>query len=521
MAVATQGIGEDYKADENLLRFESDEAAAQTSRLTIAAFVAMIIFYIGMRLRGMTTTPLGFDEIFSLRAARESWQAMFAIIADDIVHPPLFYMLLKVWVSVGGHSLLWVRMLPVALAIAALLPFIALCREFRLTLRVTTLAVAMMSVNTYLIAYAQELRMYSLVMLLALCSLLFFVRFFNASERMTTTPLLLLTATNLLLVSAHYYAWVIVAIELVFLFSRERRKLIGFLLGTFVIVLCYTPWLYVVARAALDPQRTRLSGNLMWLPRPSFVNFFGFYAALTGAAPYLWQQSLRLLTSFVTLLLFAVPPLLLVWRETWEAWRRRLLLTSPVILLATIAFAPAIFVFLASFALPRSIWHQRYLIIVAVPYILLVAVGLDQLRPVFLRLCLIALALAWTAFAGFNEPSYSDKFEWQTVAEKLHAAETSPMQITVYVHGSMIALPLRYYLAELDDTRFQVIREDDLAAVERQGRFWFAYRSKAWRGQMSPQEILRQRGFRIGTVIETGGETEHKVIMFPAELVAH
>jgi uncharacterized membrane protein len=500
-----------------LLRFETDKAPQKTSRVTIGAFVLAAAVYVLMRLRGMTSAPPGFDEIFSLRAARESWRAMFAIIADDIVHPPLFYLLLKIWIAVGGHSLFWVRLLPVTLAIAALLPFVALCRELRIPLRVTTLAVALMSVNTYLIAYAQELRMYSLVMMLALCSLLFFVRFFNAPVRSAAVTLLLLTATNLLLVSAHYYAWAIVIIEFLFLLARGRRKLIGFTLGTLAIVFCYTPWLYVVARHALDPERARLSGNLTWLPRPSPVNFFGFYAALTGAAPYLWRQSLRLLASFATLAVFAVPALLLIWRDIM----RRRIISSPAILLATVAFAPTLFVFLASLALPRSIWHQRYLIIVAVPYVLLVAVGLDHLRPVFLRSCLIVLALAWTAFAGFNEPSYSDKFEWQTVAEKLHAAETSPIQTTVYVHGGMIALPLRYYLAELDDTRFQVIREDDLAAMEMHGRFWFAYRSNAWRAQLSPQEIFRRRGFRIGTVIETGGETKHKVVMFPVEPGAH
>lgn len=511
MKAANQDNGKDFVTEKSPLRFEADEDAAHASRAIFVALVVAAAIYVAMRLRGLASLPLGFDEIFSLRAARESWHGMFAIIADDIVHPPFFYVLLKIWVGIGGHSVMWVRLLPVALAILALLPLIALCRELKISPRATALALAFMAVNSYLIAYAQELRMYSLVMLLALCSLLLYVRFVNAPEHRTTLPLVLLTVTNLLLVSAHYCAWSIVAIECAFLITRGRRKLAGFLLGTLVIMLCYTPWLYLVARAALDPQRAR-AGNLAWLPRPSVVNFFGFYAALTGAAPYLWRQSLRLLASLAMLLVFALPALLLIWRDI----KRREAQTSPTILLATIAFAPALFVFFASLALPRSIWHQRYLIIVAVPFILLAAVGLDRLRPVSLRALLITLALAWTAFAGFNEPVYSDRFAWQDVAVKLHAAETSPNQIVVYAHGGMILLPLRYYLAELGDTRFQVMRKDDVASLEGE-RFWFAYRTNAWNKRQSPQEILRQRGFRIGANIEAGGAVEHKVIMFQVE----
>lgn len=511
MKAANQDNGKDFVTEKSPLRFEANEDAAHASRAIIVALVVAAAIYVAMRLRGLASLPLGFDEIFSLRAARESWHGMFAIIADDIVHPPLFYVLLKIWVGVGGHSVLWVRLLPVALATLALLPLIALCRELKISPRATALALAFMAVNSYLIAYAQELRMYSLVMLLALCSLLLYVRFVNAPEHKATLPLLLLTATNLLLVSAHYYAWAIVAIEFAFLITRERRKFAGFLLGTFVIILCYTPWIYVVARRALDPQRVR-AGNLAWLPRPSIINFLGFYAALTGAAPYLWRQSLRLLTSFVTLLVFAAPALLLLWHDI----KRRQARSSPAILLATLAFAPALFVFLASLALPRSIWHQRYLIVVAVPYILLAAVGIDRLHPQTLRSCVITIALAWTAFAGFNEPVYSDRFAWQDVADKLHDTETSQNQVIVYAHGGMIALPLRYYLAELGDTRFQVMRKDDVAALEGE-RFWFAYRTNAWNKRQSPQEILRQRGFRIGANIEAGGAVEHKVIMFQVE----
>ena len=54
---------------------------------------------------------------------------MFKFVAADIIHPPLFYALLKVWIGIGGESLLCVALLPVILSTAALVPVVLLCRE--------------------------------------------------------------------------------------------------------------------------------------------------------------------------------------------------------------------------------------------------------------------------------------------------------------------------------------------------------------------------------------------------------
>jgi mannosyltransferase len=147
----------------------------------------------------------------------------------DLIHPPLFYALLKVWVAAGGDSLLWLRLFPALTSIAALVPLLLLAHELRLGTQATAFALLLAASNGYMIKYAQELRMYSLLLLLTLASLLVFAKLLD-SARASRRLLLALFLSNLLLVYTHYYGWLVVACEAALLVYADRRKLRSFLL---------------------------------------------------------------------------------------------------------------------------------------------------------------------------------------------------------------------------------------------------------------------------------------------------
>ena len=156
----------------------STNEAAEKNSLSILVTVAVAGLFVALRLWRLSASCLWFDEIFSVHAARHGWAELLRFAAADIIHPPLFYLLLKLWISLGGESLLWLRLLPALVSIAAIIPFVLLCRELGLKRSEWNLALLLLAVNGYLIKYAQELRMYSLLMFLSLCSLWLFVRFF-------------------------------------------------------------------------------------------------------------------------------------------------------------------------------------------------------------------------------------------------------------------------------------------------------------------------------------------------------
>ncbi|HZB45808.1 MAG TPA: glycosyltransferase family 39 protein, partial [Pyrinomonadaceae bacterium] len=168
----------------------------EVNRLSLVALLLVVALYVAARLWRLDATCLWFDELFGVHAARHTWGGMLRFVAADLIHPPLFYALLKIWVAAGGESLLWLRLFPALTSFAAIVPFLLLARELRLGAKEVTPALLLLAANGYLIKYAQEVRMYSLLLLLALTSFWMFVRFLHARPK-TKATLLLLFFVNL------------------------------------------------------------------------------------------------------------------------------------------------------------------------------------------------------------------------------------------------------------------------------------------------------------------------------------
>jgi uncharacterized membrane protein len=90
--------------------------------------LSLCLIYVALRLWRLTDSCLWFDEIFSIHAAEHSIGSLLWFVAQDLIHPPLSYLLLKGWISIGGESLLWLRLFPVFFSTLALFPFHNLCR---------------------------------------------------------------------------------------------------------------------------------------------------------------------------------------------------------------------------------------------------------------------------------------------------------------------------------------------------------------------------------------------------------
>jgi mannosyltransferase len=191
------------------LRLELRETVPVFTKSAAAAFGLGVVLFVAARVWRLTIYSLRPDDIFSLRAARLGWTDVIDFVVKDVVHPPLFYLLLKIWIGIGGESQLWLRLFPVLAAVAAIVPFFLLCRELKLRAAEINLALMLMAVNGYLIYYAQEVRMYSLLLFFTLWSLWLFIKFFNA-EHSASSYLAVLLGVNLLLVYTQYYGWLIV-----------------------------------------------------------------------------------------------------------------------------------------------------------------------------------------------------------------------------------------------------------------------------------------------------------------------
>jgi len=369
--------------------------------------IALLIF-IGARLWRLTSTCLWFDEVFSVHAARHSWPEMFRFVAADIIHPPLFYALLKAWIALGGESMIWLRLLPLILAILTLAPLHFLCREMNLKVGERNLVLLLIAVSGFLIKYAQEVRMYSLLLLLSTTSIWLFVRFLR-TENSRRAPQILLAVCNLLLVYTHYYGWLLIVSQLFVLLMWQRKMIGSFILALAGLLAAYLPWIYAVAKFR-EPARG-LAQNIGWIERPRLHHVAEYFVLLNK--PFLFSQSTldradSFLIGWLALFLIGSAFAILVIRR----WRARAFSDAERVLLVLV-FVPLVLAFGLSWILPYSIWGTRHLIISVVPFFILSGIALANLRPNWMRigvLMALALVIAFSAAVYLLKPA--PKLSW-------------------------------------------------------------------------------------------------------------
>jgi hypothetical protein len=579
---------------------ESRSGGDSFKRLSPFITALLVALYVAARAWRLTGSCLWFDEIFGVHAARHNWGGLWSFVAADLIHPPLFYALLKLWAAAGGESLQWLRLFPLLAAVACLAPFFLLARGLRLSPEQTNLSLLLFAANGYLIKYAQEVRMYGLLLFFALGSLWLFVKFLKA-EGAAYRPLVALTACNLLLVYTHYYGWLVVASEAAFLLLEDRRKMKGFALSAAALGACFAPWAYACAAAATGEGGGGLAQNIGWIKRPSPSEFAQFYALLHE--PFYFRQSSQeplyaRWGAYAGLLLLGLPVMLLALRElsrklrvarspeaagvgdaaqtrdagdavqareadaAGDAGATKAFDTtdgaettkdaeakhvdpprregfSPTRFLIFFSFVPPALAFLLSYALPHSVWGTRHLVVSAAPYMMLAAVAVWCARPKWLKGSLLGLLCSWYFFAGVLTLVRREVTHvwcaWESLAAPLaRSGEGAGSPADVYAFEDLVAYHLWFALSG-EGGRFRVsvlknvpgvvedpayflprgfkgVRVGDADAAEGE-RFWVAFRGRAWDESSQPLKLLKERGYRVERIFETGAQGQRAFLV--------
>ena len=123
-----------------------------------------------LRFYNNTAVALWHDEAFSaLYISKYGWgEMMHRIILD--VHPPLYYLVLRIWSYVFGHSLLSLRALSIILGVLTVWAAYKLVKQAFKDENWALLAALLVAINPFQVQYALEARMYTLGTFLVLYS---------------------------------------------------------------------------------------------------------------------------------------------------------------------------------------------------------------------------------------------------------------------------------------------------------------------------------------------------------------
>lgn len=235
--------------------------------------VLLILAAFAVRLIQLEAPALRWDEGWSLAHASLSWPALFQVASEDW-HPPLYTILLKLWL-VSGKTTFGIRYLSVLLGVLAVPLTYQVAQAWIADRRVSLLAALFAAVAPLLIYYGQVTRMYPLAAVVVLMAAYCLLK--AHSHPLARRYDLGLALASAGAVATLYHAlWPLIGLYLYGAVAGRRRlpRLIAIGLAGAVL---YLPWLAYAGTtiqtrmssgpaAGVDP----LSGTLSYL-RPTLV----------------------------------------------------------------------------------------------------------------------------------------------------------------------------------------------------------------------------------------------------------
>ena len=404
---------------------------------------ALTLAGLALRLWGVGDKGLAYDEAATALMARATPAEIIAFHWDAAFeHPPLWQLTMHLWSLLFGQREAMLRLLP-ALAGAAAIPLTwwwvrrlwPAARAWRWW------AAVLVALSPTLVLYSQEARMYTLVVLLALLSL---IALHALAMRPQLTTMLVFAGVAWLLTGFHYYAILLIGGEALFLamLGIRRRAWGDTLRWLAAVALALAP---IALWMALAPGfRATLAvvtgGSDDGSPLAAFAALWRdlFFGAIR------WQPEIAVSS-------YLVAPLVLIGlaatvlpdarrfraEATWMPWSWLVALVALAPLLGSALFFPSL--------------AARYVLFTLPTLYVLAAAGIVWLGRQQFSLGLagagLALVVAWLGLSHYFGPYV--KSEYREMAAFLRANRQPDEAVMLYAPRQHLLT--RYYLPELTD----------------------------------------------------------------------
>lgn len=404
-------------------------------RLTLLAGIVLVA--IAIRSYQLTARSIWFDEAFTWRLIQFPWGELLTRAGQD-VHPPLYYIVIKLWAIIFGSSILALRSFSIAAGAALIaLAYGFISSAFRRP-RLGLVAALFIAISPWQIALNTEARMYTMAAALSLGML------WALQQRRWV----IFSLTAIALAYTHYYGLLLIAatacwfVSYLLISTRARlgemlaARALWYGLGSYAaIALAYLPWLPVLVR------QTKQVSQSFWIPpltRWSLPETL--YRMLSGVTAEPRHDS------FVSALLALLPLLVVCVLFGWLSFRQKSRAVSTLLITATAGtFALSILASVVS----QSIYQDRYFLLIHSFLLILPVVGLGSLKPRWLS---FITASACVLFLLFNTYQYYQRLDLPhhpgvQGAVATIAASARPSD-PIVIGSSFIFFPIEYYVRE-------------------------------------------------------------------------
>lgn len=214
---------------------------------------------------------LRLDEAQSLWQTSHTPAKIIQLVAED-VHVPLYHLILHVWQLIFGSEVALARFLSFIfflISIPVLYLVGRLCYDVKTSLFATTLFI----ISPFMNWYGNEIRMYSLFVLIVLLNQYFFIKIFKLGRE---RDWIFFTLTAVLGIYTHYFFFLILLTNLLFfIYNRSlfRPRSVQNIFNSYAtLAIVFLPWLLYVLHLG------EVANTAPMLSSPTTINFFNTFS---------------------------------------------------------------------------------------------------------------------------------------------------------------------------------------------------------------------------------------------------
>lgn len=365
------------------------------------AFYLFILLYLVYSFYLGAITDMSYDEPYSLYTSSR--------IADTIplsynyeFQSPGYFVILAVW-RLFSEGIFFARLLSLAFTLLSAFFLYKFIRSFFPKLA-TRWIVVLFLLNPFTVYNGMEIRLYSLISLLAIVSVYLFFLIYFENRKNLKIPFILIATLGVY--TQYFYVFLMVALAAVLLVEKEWKAFRNYILLSVIVAILFIPNVFYILKQMEIYPSTIAEYSVIDRIKSLVITSFDFYVLEKGFVSGRIGRWLARLT-FLTLAAFTVYRIYQTGKK--EHWNndirnlRMLALTTVFILV----------IFLTAFSLVNMVYAPRYLAVVFPFYILLLlAFGIfkPKVRNIIYGIySLFVLISLWNTYKAPHLKAYNFK----------------------------------------------------------------------------------------------------------------
>jgi len=231
---------------------------------------------------------LWFEEVIWVRSATSPLKSAITLSGLTHAHPPLYIFLLKIWIWVGGHADIWLRLSSLACGVGAV-AVVYLWAAPRFGTFAGLIGALYLALSTFHVHYSVEIRPQAFMVLMVVCLVWMVDRWLDTPDRKVFLAVALLLEVALVL--THPQGLFITAAVALYGFAVRPGKpqhLVAWMVVHFVVIAAVSWWLPLMLLQRGHVPAAAFLASESALPPERWVSAFGPASAHTSR---IWAMS--------------------------------------------------------------------------------------------------------------------------------------------------------------------------------------------------------------------------------------